>query len=39
MVLNRIGCPRKAKEQLGFHHEISLRVGLQKLIDWRNSNN
>jgi UDP-glucose 4-epimerase len=39
MVQNRIGCPRKAQEELGFHHEISLRGGLQKLIDWRNSNN
>ena len=38
MVQNRIGCPRKAQEELGFHHEISLRRGLQKLIDWRESN-
>ena len=38
LVQNRIGCPRKAEEQLGFEHRISLRQGLQDLIDWRQSN-
>lgn len=37
LVQNRIGCPLKAKEQLGFEHRISLRQGLQNLIDWRQS--
>ena len=39
LVQNRIGCPKMATEQLDFHHEISLRDGLQKLIDWRNAGN
>ena len=37
LVQNRIGCPKQAGEQLDFHHQISLRQGLQKLIDWRNA--
>ena len=36
-VQNRIGCPELAAEKLGFHHGISLREGLRKLIDWRDS--
>ena len=39
LVQNRIGCPKLAEEKLGFRHEIPLREGLQKLIDWRNANN
>jgi len=39
LVQNRIGCPKLAAEQLDFRHEISLRDGLQKLIDWRNAGN
>lgn len=35
LVQNRIGCPEKAKGDLGFCYELSLRDGLQKLIDWR----
>ena len=39
LVQNRIGCPKLAAEQLDFRHEISLRDGLQKLIDWRDDGN
>ena len=35
LVQNRIGCPKKASEQLGFTHKYDLRTGLQRLIDWR----
>ena len=38
MVQNRIGCPKKAAKDLGFTHEIGLRDGLQRLIDWRLAN-
>jgi UDP-glucose 4-epimerase len=37
LVQNRIGCPRLATDRLGFRHKISLRDGLQKLIDWRDA--
>jgi len=36
-VKNRIGCPRKAEEQIGFKAKIQLRQGLEELIAWRNS--
>jgi UDP-glucose 4-epimerase len=36
-VTNRIGCPKAAKEDLGFEWTIDLREGLQQLIDWRNA--
>ena len=39
LVQNRIGCPKQADEQLDFRHQISLRQGLKKLIDWRNDGN
>ncbi len=39
MVQNRIGCPVKAKRDLGFEYEIELRKGLQDLIAWREANN
>lgn len=35
LVQNRIGCPEKAAEELGFRYRFSLREGLQRLIDWR----
>ena len=35
LVQNRIGCPKKASEQLGFKYKYDLKVGLQRLIDWR----
>jgi len=34
-VKNRIGCPKKAMEQIGFTAEVPLEVGLKKLIEWR----
>jgi UDP-glucose 4-epimerase len=35
-VKNRIGCPKKAKQQLGFDAKIPLRDGLKQVIKWRN---
>tara|TARA_B110000008_G_C16976300_1_gene566066 strand:+ start:4762 stop:5736 length:975 start_codon:yes stop_codon:yes gene_type:complete len=35
LVQNRIGCPKKASEELGFDYFYSLKDGLQKLIKWR----
>jgi len=37
LVQNRIGCTQKAARDLGFSHQIGLREGLEKLIDWRNT--
>ena len=37
LVRNRIGDPRKAREQIGFEASISLRDGLDQLIQWRAS--
>ena len=37
LVKNRIGCPRKASDEIGFTAKVELREGLQKLIDWRAS--
>jgi UDP-glucose 4-epimerase len=34
-VKNRIGCPIKAKEEIGFEAQLSLREGLIDLIEWR----
>ena len=39
LVQNRIGCPKLAKEKIGFKHDFTLRDGLQKLIDWRDAGN
>lgn len=36
-VKNRIGCPIKAREQIGFEGKIKLREGLEDLIEWRNT--
>ena len=38
LVQNRIGCPLKAQEELGFTYNYSLKEGLQRLIAWRDSN-
>lgn len=35
MVQNRIGCPEKAKRDLGFEYQDDLRTGLLNLIAWR----
>jgi UDP-glucose 4-epimerase len=37
LVQNRIGCPKKASEEIGFHFKTSLDEGLRDLIAWRNS--
>lgn len=35
LVQNRIGCPKKAEEEIGFKYTISLHDGLIDLINWR----
>ena len=35
LVRNRIGCPKRASEEIGFTAEIGLREGLGRLIAWR----
>jgi UDP-glucose 4-epimerase len=35
LVKNRIGCPVKAREEIGFEAKIELRQGLIDLIEWR----
>lgn len=35
LVRNRIGCPKRASEEIGFTAELGLAEGLQALIDWR----
>jgi UDP-glucose 4-epimerase len=34
-VRNRIGCPQKAGEEIGFVSQLDLKEGLRKLIEWR----
>lgn len=36
-VRNRIGSPKRAKEEIGFEAKLELREGLKKLIEWRAS--
>jgi UDP-glucose 4-epimerase len=38
MVQNRIGCPKKATNDLGFIYKDALRDGLLNLIAWRDEN-
>ena len=35
-VTHRIGCPKKAEEDLGFRWTIDLEEGMRSLIEWRN---
>jgi UDP-glucose 4-epimerase len=35
LVRNRIGCPQRAAEEIGFTAQKNLREGLRALIDWR----
>lgn len=35
LVRNRIGCPKRAAEEIGFVAAIDLKEGLRRLIDWR----
>lgn len=37
LVRNRIGCPKRASEEIHFTAKIKLESGLEKLIEWRNS--
>jgi UDP-glucose 4-epimerase len=37
LVRNRIGCPERAKAEIGFHAKKDLREGLKALIEWRAS--
>jgi UDP-glucose 4-epimerase len=37
LVRNRIGCPKRAKADLGFEAKVSLEEGLRELIAWRKS--
>ena len=37
LVRNRIGCPKRASDEIGYTAAIELREGLQRLIDWRAS--
>ena len=37
LVRNRIGCPKKASEEIAYSAAMELRQGLQQLIDWRAS--
>ena len=36
-VKNRIGCPKKASEEIDYTYQKELREGLEDLIAWRNS--
>ena len=36
-VKNRVGCPKKATQDLDFTAKTDLREGLKKLIEWRNN--
>ena len=34
---NRIGSPKRAKDEIGFEAKIDLDNGLRRLIDWRST--
>lgn len=36
-VKNRVGCPRKAEQEIGFKAGVDLDAGLRALIEWRTS--
>jgi UDP-glucose 4-epimerase len=36
-VKNRVGCPKKATQDINFTAKADLKEGLKKLIEWRNS--
>ena len=36
-VKNRIGCPKKAENEINFKAKIKLKEGLKELIDWRSN--
>jgi len=37
LVRNRIGSPKRAREEIGFTTQVELGEGLRRLIDWRKS--
>ena len=37
LVRNRIGSPKRAREEIGFTAQVKLGEGLRRLIDWRKS--
>ncbi len=37
LVRNRIGCPKRAGQEIGFNARLDLLEGLRRLIDWRDS--
>ena len=37
LVRNRIGCPKRARTEIGFNASIDLMEGLRRLIEWRRS--
>ena len=37
LVRNRIGCPKRASEEIGFTAEVELPEGLLRLIEWRST--
>lgn len=37
-VKNRIGCPKKATDEIGFVSKVELREGLERVIEWRRNN-
>src|SRR5215218_4129732 len=36
-VKNRVGCPKKAEQEIAFKARVDLREGLERLIGWRNA--
>ncbi|MDP7423260.1 MAG: NAD-dependent epimerase/dehydratase family protein [bacterium] len=36
-VKNRVGCPEKARREIGFEARVQLSDGLKRLIEWRDS--
>ena len=37
LVKNRIGCPKKASEEINYTAKVKLKEGLKRLIKWRNN--
>ncbi|MBU4566819.1 MAG: NAD-dependent epimerase/dehydratase family protein [Desulfarculus sp.] len=35
LVRNRIGCPKRASQEIGFTAQLDLREGLKRLVEWR----
>mgnify|MGYP006418440185 CR=1 FL=1 len=36
-VKNRVGCPHKSEQEIGFKYNTDLKRGLEELINWRNN--